>query len=652
MALSNNKFISQSGSLLIEIILAVALFAIIVPSLISGIITSRQGEPQQRQRQLATALIHETQDSLRTIRENRWDLLSPTGIFHPVKSDNTWVLSSGSDTVNDFTRYINISDVYRDINGNIGTSGSLDPSTKRVTTVINWQQPAVSALSAVSYFSRYLDNLTWIQTKYSDFSIGTTLAGVAVEYTNDSPTDGEIVLAGGGHGDWCLPDLTLASVDLPKNGVANAIYAIPAVGTSTPGYVFAGTGDNASGTSFAKVNVIDSDPPSASISSPGTFDGFKTNAIFGEQDYVYIGTDNNVKEIEIINLKTNPFSEAGYFDAPGNGSGNAVYVVGNVGYMASGDKFYTFDLTTKTGSRGSPLNSSHVITLAGPATKIKVINSRAYISLNSASTPLQILNVADPSFPVVIGQAVNLNDRGATDLFVNNSETRAYLVTSASTSFNELFVIDISTHTGNQPVLASFDTKGMSPKGVIAVTNNKVITVGIGGTEYQVFTYNDVNKTITACGPGLHIPTGINGIATVIQPSGGAFSYIITGDAASELKIIEGGPNGQSTSGGYYISPIKDATISTAFNRLSFNAIIPFGAGINFQVAIADPVSGGCAGANYVFKNLNPDGSIPLDDDGLGYENPGQCLKYKALLSTIDNTISPTLLDVTINYSP
>ncbi|MCX6793908.1 MAG: hypothetical protein NTY06_02270, partial [Candidatus Gottesmanbacteria bacterium] len=172
--------------------------------------------------------------------------------------------------------------------------------------------------------------------------------------------DGEVTLGAGGKGDWCEPNLSIAALDLPKNGVANAVSAIP-------NQVFAGTGDNASGVSYATVNINESDPPVAAIS--GTYDGFKTNAIFGEQNYAYLATDNNFKEIEIINLTTNPYSEAGYFDAPSNGDGNSIYVSGNVGYMTSGNIFYTFDLTSRSGSR-SKLGS---VTMAGTGIKTIVV---------------------------------------------------------------------------------------------------------------------------------------------------------------------------------------------------------------------------------------------------------------------------------------
>ena len=64
--------------------------------------------------------------------------------------------------------------------------------------------------------------------------------------TNNS--GGEITLGSGGAGAWCSPELTIAALDLPKSGAANAVTAIE-------GKAFAATGDNASGVAFAEVSV-------------------------------------------------------------------------------------------------------------------------------------------------------------------------------------------------------------------------------------------------------------------------------------------------------------------------------------------------------------------------------------------------------------
>jgi hypothetical protein len=658
---------SRTGQSLVEIIIAMGLSAIILPTVYLGLMTVRENKAQSVQRAEAAAQMRELTEATRQvqIREHGWldyFAVANGAVFHPaIDTDSSWILASGTDVVSGYTRSITFFDVYRDFTlpdkPVVETGGTLDPSTKRIVYRVAWNTPLPSFITSTQYLTRYMDNLSQTYTTYTEFDAGTK-SGISVNHTTPPlvPDDGDITLGGGGSGDWCQPDLTLAQVDLPKSGVANALTVIPASGTS-PGYAFAGTGENASGVSFAKVVITDTDPPAASIPTPGTFNGYKTNGVFGEENYAYLATDNNTKEIVIIDLQTDPFSESGWFNAPGNGNGDSIWVNGSTGYMTSGDKFYTINLTGKSGDRGLPVNNDHIITLAGTGRRIRVKENTAdgkiyaYVAVDSASTQLEIIDVTDPVFPVRVGWANSVNNQGATDIFVNETSTRAYLVTTVSAANPEFFIFDVSDKTGNHTSIAGQDLGGMSPKGVVAVTNNKVITVGTGGIEYQVFNYDDSTRLISSCG-SLNIDIGVNGIDTVIQPSGNAFSYIITGDASTEFKVIRGGPSGVMGVSGDYESPVYDIGSSTAFNRLSYTAsLVPGVTSITFQFAAADPV-GDCAGANYVYRDIDTSGVIPLDDDNAGYENPARCFRYRIHLATTDRNQSPILFDVTFNYSP
>ncbi len=490
------------------------------------------------------------------------------------------------------------------------------------------------------YLTRYLENLTHTETAVPDFTPGVQ---TSVNVTNTA--GGEISLGAGGQGQWCAPSLTLAQANLPKQGVANAISAIE-------GKVFAGTGENASGVSYASVAISNTDPPVATVE--GTFNGYKTNGIFGEADYAYLATDTNSKEIEIIDLTTNPFSEEGYFNAPGNGSANSVFVAGPVGYMVGNDKLYSFDLSSKFGSRLA-LDVDGV-TLVGVGTNVYVVGNYAYVSIAESSIKLQIVDISNPENLTVVGQA-SVNSGDAKAIFVNTSGTRAYLATVASPTQSEFFILNVSTKTGEQPIVGSYDTQGMNPKGITAVPGNKVIIVGADGTEYQVVDITNEGSPIS-CG-GLNIDTGVNGVASVLESDGDAYSYIITGDADNELKIIQGGPGGNFSSSGTFESDPFRLGHDGVFNRFSFTTITPPQTSLSFQVAVAHEINESCDGITYDY--LGPDGTatsyyttagpIPFITAG-SYANPGSCFRYKAYFSTNNQSATPILYDVTVNYSP
>jgi type II secretory pathway pseudopilin PulG len=131
---------SQAGLSIIEIIIAVSLFAIISASSMGAILgsfsTSRLGEEQNQANFLALQGI----EAVTSIRNQDWANMS-NGTFGLNYSGDSWTFSGTSDTdpSGKFTRVITISDVGRDGNNNIvGSGGTVDSETKRVVSTVTW----------------------------------------------------------------------------------------------------------------------------------------------------------------------------------------------------------------------------------------------------------------------------------------------------------------------------------------------------------------------------------------------------------------------------------------------------------------------------------------------------------------------------------
>lgn len=645
---------------------------IFFPALFTMFYVSREGKAQQIERTRAVSLATEAEEAIRSVREIGWNgfVTYQNGVmYHPEIINFVWSLGSGSETIDGFTRSVVFSEVHRDGDGAIVASGGMiDPSTRRATVTVSWVTPIPSSVTSVMYLTRH-QNVIQTDTTAADFAAGNITDHVKIV----SLLDGEVVLGStGGYGDWCTPSLTITALDLPKSGVANAINAIQ-------GSIAVGTGENASGVSYA--NVLISDPafptnPTASIS--GTFDGYKTNDVFTEDQYAYVATDTNNKEVEIISLTSTDangkYSEAGYFNAPGNGNAEGVVTNGDIGYMVGGTNLYAFDLSVKTGSR--PIVDADGVSLPGTGKKLAVVGSRAFVATSATNGQLAIVDVSNPSNLIVVNQ-IALPATGAKAIFVNSSGTRAYVVTGQSASLREFFIVntEVGSPTFGQ-ILSSYDTNGMDPTGVVVVSGPRAIVVGISAEEYQVIDITqEQTSPLPRCG-GLEVNTGVNGIDTVLAASGRAYSYIITGDATTELKIIEGGPGDNGTDyylTGTFLSQIFDATAiatgssESAFNRISASVTQPSaGTTIALQFAAVDAVSGSCNSATFTF--VGPDGTsntsytstdgttisgvLPFSDDGVGYENPGRCFRYRAAFITEDPTLTPILSDVSISLSP
>lgn len=665
--ITNDNF--NSGQSLVELLVTIGLLAILFPALLTGFVVTRNGRAQQSQRLQATTYLKEAQEALRIVRANGWTNLA-NGTYHPVLSGSTWVLSQGEETIEtNLTRQIVISDVYRDINGNVVTNGGvIDPSTKQITISVSWLTPLPSSVTATSYLTRHTSQ-AHIETTVADFTPGQsnpTTQGVTISNTNG----GEIVLgAGGGGGDWCNPSQSITTVDLSRQGVPTSVWAFE-LGDGTGNRVFAGTGQNASGPTFTNTKVIGNSPPVATFLAQ--YNNTKANGVFGIGNYAYIATDQNSAEVTILDLTqftdspTNQnYKKVGAFDTPGPTDANSVFVSGDTGYVVAESTLYNFNVTDKT---APTVLDSDGVALAGIGNKVIVIGNYAYVATSNTSKQLQIIDISNSNNLRVVGNLPSgLNDKGATDVFVNSSATRAYVVTSVSASNKEFFIVDITNKTN--PVLVaggSYEAGEMNPKGVTVVTGNKAIIVGTGGLlQYQVIDISYENSP-KACGNGLSITGGVNAISSVLQSDGYAYSYIITGDTHAELKIILGGAGAGSNyaSAGVFESGTFDAGYEVAWNSITTTISASQNTTLQYKVALKDAINNSCslvtfANSDFVGNTGQTSsyfplagGVLPFDNDSVGYENPARCMRYRAYLTTMDPTQTPVIYDVTLNYSP
>lgn len=673
---------STKGQLLIELLLAMALSAIMLPALLVGLVSSREGKAQQRERFEATVISKEMYDALRVIREKGWQYVSANGTYHPTLNGNTWDLAAGAAQEGGFSKFLTISDVYRDAQGNIVQSGgTIDPSTKQVAITVSWDSPYASSISATHYVVR-TDNTVITQGSYDEFNSGTK---TNVQVTG--APEGEVKLAANTKGQWCTPQLSSATISLP--GTPNAVTAVE-------GHIYVSTGAVAQSSqdSFAHVLVSNSDPPEFTLH--GKLRGYKTNAVFGEADWGYIATSNDTKEVVIVNLNSfadepnKIYTEQGYFNTTTNTGGSSstdadsIFVLNDRGYVTAGNFLYVFDLSSKSGSRPKIGNRIQFANSGDTAGEIygRVIDGSVYIFIAiQGSTPeeIKIANVTNHTNSSqwrIVG-SLNIEPNNCSSLesgkavFVNPAGTRAYLSSTNDASFKEFFVIDTSNKSSptlvgglatNPPCTngGGYEAGGMNPEQsvVVSTQENRAIVVGLGAEEYQVLNTSDEAAPVR-CG-GLQYNNGLYGVAGVREADGDAFAYVITGDNPRTLRMIQGGPDGPYLESGTYESSTIDAGSSATFNRFEVSATQPANTTITYQIAIADPVNNSCNTSPFTF--VGPDGTtatyfatssaIPFSNDGTGFENPGQCLRYRAYLSTTDYTASPTLFDLIFNYSP
>lgn len=273
----------------------------------------------------------------------------------------------------------------------------------------------------------------------------------------------------------------------------------------------------------------------------------------------------------------------------------------------------------------------------------------------------------------------------ANSLFGNADGTRAYISSNGTVDGNndgladsdQFYVIDTSNKSSPQFLSGTAATGAQSgyylgtganaqlyPRRSITVFgDSRALLAGIDGVsdsndaqEYQVLNVSNESSP-SYCG-GLQFTSGFGDMTSIAEADGDKYVYLVGNSGSNDLKIIQGGPDGPFLDEGTYESSTVDMGSAVTFNRFDVVEHLPANTAIQFQLAITDPVAGSCNGVTFSF--VGPDGTeatkfatgsaIPLGTSGL-LKNPGRCMRYKAFLSTTDYNVTPTLLDLTFNYS-
>lgn len=251
------------GQFIVELLVAMGLMLLLLPTLTYALIATRESEPQKEVRAVAWARMQETYEALRSIRERGWSYVATNGTYYPTRDGTQWILTPGSETADGLTRSVVVSDVYRDATGDVvsSASGTLDPSTKKITTNVQWTTPVESMLENSWFISRYLQSASVTQTTEDTFLQGSLYS---LKTTNNA--GGEISLSNNNKAKWCSPALSSTSIDLP-DGPPVAVAATAAQSTDEPNDVFVATAPSTSSSiKMAYVNVTaNQDTPTASL---------------------------------------------------------------------------------------------------------------------------------------------------------------------------------------------------------------------------------------------------------------------------------------------------------------------------------------------------------------------------------------------------
>lgn len=342
--------------------------------------------------------------------------------------------------------------------------------------------------------------------------------------------------------------------------------------------------------------------------------------------------------------------------------GSNTYIYTAVG-AGTNPEFEIVDVTSPPSS-GTALTGSSCGRISGGASGWHVVSS---LDFNSQSNTEEAANSV---YAKSDGTRAYISSNGGIDGNNNGQpDSKQFYVINTTNKSSPAFLSGTSA-TGATSGYYSGDATQiqMFPRRSLTVLNGqRAVLVGKDGypadgtnpQEYQVI--DITTETSPAYCQGVDYDAGFNDLTSVTEADSDNFVYMVVNANVNELKIIQGGPDGNYLDSGSLESPIYDVGYSTAFNKYAATVNKPSNTSITFQFAGADAVSNSCTGANYVYTGPDGTGStyytattaaILLNSSGNGYKNPARCFRYKAFFSTTDYNSTPVLNDMSINYSP
>ncbi len=173
---------NSSGILIVEAVISIALFVIFAAGAIylltASILTSRTAQRHATAAAYATEAI----EAVQTIDRLAWNALadSPDSTYGLALSGDDWTLTAEPDhpdLAGDYTRTIQISDVYRDSSNLITdteTGNTFDPHTRKVNVTIDWSNDTGTAqsLTTATYLTDW-DDSALQEDLVTDWTAGT-----------------------------------------------------------------------------------------------------------------------------------------------------------------------------------------------------------------------------------------------------------------------------------------------------------------------------------------------------------------------------------------------------------------------------------------------------------------------------------------------
>jgi hypothetical protein len=449
--LNSNK--KQLGSSLIEAIIAMAIFMIIITSLVTLYFLSQETSYNSATRYEALLKAQTSLEAVRSIRNIDWfDLIIGT---HGLEfQSNKWVLLKDSpDTEDGFTRSVEIS--------------YIDDDTKKIDITITYPSlTGVKEVSIVQYLTRWMD-ISAQDIAWGDWSIPYTVG------------TGDI-----GEGNF--------GTDISVSKKYAFITSVAENDTAPDLFVF----DTSDPTNPLLINQLNIEQGLESV--------------FVKTGYAYV-VEQNSDDFFVIDVgdPSAPFVVA-KLDLNDTGKGRSVFAQGQYAYIGDDKKFmHVVDISNPS----LPVQIAKYERVSNDLRDISILDDTAYVAQDGSNKPLHLIDISIPSDPTKISE-FQANGGSATGTAVQaKTHDRVYIGRDIGANPNhaEFIVVDASDEL-NPHEIGSFDIGdgGIDDLHIIAQEYALLVT-SVPSEEFQVLDIQNLNNiSIIAT---LDFPAPATGIA-------------------------------------------------------------------------------------------------------------------------------------------
>lgn len=645
----------KKGLAIIELIISLALLSLSFVTTSKLFIDISYGDLNNLNRVKAEYLANEELEVLKSIHERSWsELVNYTYPAHSTISSGSWQLQAGEENINNFTRSVNMYDVYRNSSDQIVTSGgTVDPSTKKFVVIVSWNTLQPKTLTKELYLSRWRNNQVWNENLVSDFINGTLIDTVV---TNE--LDGEVRLdVGEGFGGYKGNRFS----SLTNDSVGNLDDARKKVS-------FRFTAQHTGDVDYIRIYINDghpTQPPKYRFGLQSDLNGNPSGVWLGENHDAYkdyriktLGWKQLELEHDAEIVKGTPYHLVVEYQSDQINSGKyidlrALYPLNKiVPYSGEPDEYRMIRWSEDAGFSWTDINKSPVFILIPEEDGVIDYN-------NSEGNPYYTAYDANVYENNYKGQIFTYGDE--TENF-NRLGTYVYLKRNVGAIPQDDLYFQITDITTGENLIPDEDRIFLTKDQVNidyqlkekTFSNPLILTQG---HQYRLYFYSPG----TAANRAYQVGTGENinqspdndinylGASSIYSEStnaGDAWTDFVNRDIFYQFSAIaEGG----HFSSGEYISRTFDAGQDVAFNRVFWSSTILTGTELKFQIATNSDAS------TWIF--VGPDGTsstyfTPSSAQAINFTNIlGRYFRYKAFFNTTNGDLTPILDNFSVNYS-